>query len=71
MLTFNMYLAWLRLSLLLCAGSKSAYPTSLPWLGSVAEPRVSMIFIRCSACEYTLFSGCMVAAGGDSPVYPL
>jgi hypothetical protein len=40
-------------------------------IGLVAEPRVSMVLIRCSTCEYTLFSDCVVAAGGGSPVYPL
>ena len=29
-----------------------------------------MVLIRCFAYEYTLFPGCVVAAGGDSPVYP-
>ena len=29
-----------------------------------------MVLIRCSACEYTMFSSCMVAARGDNPIYP-
>jgi hypothetical protein len=36
-------------------------------LAKVAEPRVSMVLIRCSACECTLFPNHVVAAGGDSP----
>jgi len=40
-------------------------------LGSVAEFCASMVIIRCSICEYTLFPSCVVAAEGDSPVYPL
>jgi hypothetical protein len=72
MLTLNIYISCLVkfINTFVCGFIERLACYSLS-IGLSSRPRVSMVLIRCSAYECILFSGWVVAAGGDSPVYPL